>query len=124
MISHTMTQGITTLIRESARRLRSARSAKGLTLSQLSERTGGLLSKSRISNYEQGIRRISVEAARDLSEAFGDVTAAYLLCIDESMAFAADEIDLIRSYRAADAEGRASMRQQASDAASRAAKAR
>ena len=38
-------------------RLRAARQARGVSLSQLSALTDGALSKSRISNYEQGLRR-------------------------------------------------------------------
>ena len=46
------------LTREIGERLRYARHSKGLSLGQLSALTGGALSKSRISNYELGIRRI------------------------------------------------------------------
>ena len=38
-------------------RLRAARNAQKLPLSALAARTGGALSRSRISNYEQGLRR-------------------------------------------------------------------
>jgi len=42
-----------------------------LSLSQLAALTDGLYSKSRISNYEQGLRRPSIEAARTLAAALG-----------------------------------------------------
>lgn len=61
-------------------RLRKARHDAGLSPSGASERTGGLLSKSRISNYEQGIRRIGLEEAELIAGATG-VSAAYLLGI-------------------------------------------
>lgn len=65
-----------------ARRLRRARSALRLSLAQLAVRTR-TLNKSRITNYEQGVRRMSIEAARELADALGTVSAAYLLGVDE-----------------------------------------
>ena len=61
-------------------RLRKARHDAGLSLGGVSDRTGGLLSKSRISNYEQGLRRIGLEEAELIAGATG-VSAAYLLGI-------------------------------------------
>ena len=61
-------------------RLRKARHDAGLSLSGVSERTGGLLSRSRISNYEQGLRRIGLEEAELIAGVTG-VSAAYLLGI-------------------------------------------
>ena len=111
------------LTREIGERLRYARHSKGLSLGQLSELTGGALSKSRISNYEQGIRRLSIEAARLLAEAFGTCTPAYLLCVDGAMNLTADEIDLIQTYRQTDAKGQALVRKKAKAEAKRAEKA-
>ncbi len=54
----------TSLSQEIGQRLRHARKFKGLSLNGLSERTGGAISTSRINNYERGIRRLSIEAAR------------------------------------------------------------
>ena len=44
----------------------------------MAERTDGAYSKSRISNYEQGLRRLSVEAAQVVGAALGNVMGAYL----------------------------------------------
>ena len=64
-------------------RLRAERKAQDLSLSDLAERTNGQLSKSRISNYEQGIRRMGLEESRILSEALGTVSPMYLLCLED-----------------------------------------
>ncbi|KAA6186925.1 helix-turn-helix transcriptional regulator [Thiohalocapsa marina] len=87
-------------------RLRSIRNDRGLSLSQLSDLTGGAFSKSRISNYEQGIRRLSLEGAQVLADALGAVTAAYLLCVDEDPTLSPDEQRLITYYRQADGRGK------------------
>jgi transcriptional regulator with XRE-family HTH domain len=87
-------------------RLRAARHARGISLQALSDLTGGTLSKSRISNYEQGIRRLSVEAARVLAEALGTVSPAYLLCVDDGETKSPEEMQLLQRYRAADAGGK------------------
>lgn len=110
------------LTREIGERLRYTRTCAGLSLSQLSELTGGTLSKSRISNYEQGLRRLSIEAARGLAEALGNVTPAYLMCLDDPMNLSADEIDLLKTYRATDAMGQALVRKKAESEAKRTAK--
>lgn len=49
--------------KEAGRRLREARNNLNLTLEELSARVGKLLSPSRLSNYEQGIRMIGVKEA-------------------------------------------------------------
>jgi transcriptional regulator with XRE-family HTH domain len=87
-------------------RLRAARQDRGLSLSGLAEETGGHYSKSRISNYEQGLRRMSVEAALALAEALGNVSAAHLLCVEEDATAARnpDEIRLLTAFRAKDQE--------------------
>jgi transcriptional regulator with XRE-family HTH domain len=64
-------------------RLRAERKAQDLSLADLSERTNGQLSKSRISNYEQGIRRMGLEESRILSEALGTASPMYLLCLED-----------------------------------------
>jgi len=114
------TESETALTREIGERLRYARHSKGLSLGQLSELTGGTLSKSRISNYELGIRRMSVEAARLLAEALGTCTPAFLLCVEDHLNLTADEIDLIQTYRQTDAKGRALVRKKANGEAKRA----
>ena len=101
-----MSQEPPSLNRRIGDRLRAARQAQGLSLAQLSERTGGLLTKSRISNYEQGIRRVSLEAAHTLAEALGSVTAAYLLCIEDGNLLSDDEHRLVQSFRRSDRRGK------------------
>jgi transcriptional regulator with XRE-family HTH domain len=98
-------------------RLRAARHDQGLSLMQLSERTGGSLSKSRISNYEQGIRRMGLEEAKALSAALGSVTPAYLLCLDDDGLLSEQEQTLLGHFRAADARGRKALLKNAAEAA-------
>ena len=83
-------------------RLRAARSATGWSLTELSQRTGGRLSKSRISNYELGLRRLPIEGAESLAEALGTVSAAHLLCLDDDCAADPAEAELLHTYRALD----------------------
>lgn len=90
------------LTRQIGQRLRAERHALGLSLSQVSERTGATLSKSRISNYEQGIRRMGLEEARLLAEALGTVSPMYLLCLEDER-----ELENVRRcFLGSDAEGR------------------
>jgi transcriptional regulator with XRE-family HTH domain len=86
-------------------RLREARRAQGLSLAELARRTNDL-SKSRISNYEQGIRRMGIEEAQVLSTALGTVTATYLLCLDDNGLISGPERDLLEYYRQADSRGK------------------
>lgn len=90
---------------EIGQRLRAARHGQKLSLAQLSARTNGL-SKSRISNYEQGLRRMGIEEAIELSQALGGVTPAYLLCIEGDSALDAEEWQLINGFRSTDERGR------------------
>lgn len=92
---------------EIGQRLRGARQAQGLSLAQLAERTGNSLSKSRISNYEQGIRRMGIEQAQTLAEALGTVSPVYLLCLDDSAPeLSQEEQRLLGNFRTADPTGR------------------
>jgi transcriptional regulator with XRE-family HTH domain len=92
---------------EIGQRLREARKAQSLSLAQLSERTGGTLSKSRISNYEQGIRRMGIEQALILAEALGTISAIHLLCLDDNKPqLSQQEQRLIGHFRATDDTGR------------------
>lgn len=103
------------LTQQMGERIRAARLAAELSLSQLSEATGGKLSKSRISNYEQGIRRVGVEEASELARALGTVTPGYLLCLDEPSIMSADELALLKDYRGTDTAGRKRLRSQAKE---------
>lgn len=87
-------------------RLRAERLRRGWSLNDLSSRTNGRLSKSRISNYEQGIRRMGLEAAEQLAEALETVTPAWLLVLDEEPPLSDDELGLVRTFRAMDLDHR------------------
>jgi transcriptional regulator with XRE-family HTH domain len=93
------------LTKKIGQRLREARQAQRLSLAELAARTKSL-SKSRISNYEQGIRRMGLEEAQVLAAALGTVTPIYLLCLDENDPLSASERDLVELYRVADPRGK------------------
>ncbi len=89
-----------------AQRLRQARKGRRWSLNDLAERTGGILSKSPISNDEQGIRRPGNEEAIMLAQALGAISPTWLLCLDEAPSPLNErEEALIRAYRIADARG-------------------
>jgi transcriptional regulator with XRE-family HTH domain len=77
-----------------------------LSLSQLAEKTGKKLSKSRISNYEQGNRRMGIEQAVMLAQALGEVSPIYLLCLEGGDALMGDERELLRLFRRIDRRGK------------------
>ena len=64
---------------------------------------------------------MSIEVARMLADAFGTVSAAYLLCLDDPMHLTPDEIELIRKYRDTDGKGRALIARKAQAEVERAA---
>jgi transcriptional regulator with XRE-family HTH domain len=98
------------LSRAIGQRLRAARKGRGKSLQALSEATGGALATSRISNYELGTRRLSLEAAQILAEALGNVSAAYLLCLESpEQPSSPAEVELLAYYRATDDPGRAAI---------------
>ncbi|MBK1631666.1 hypothetical protein CKO31_13105 [Thiohalocapsa halophila] len=103
-----MTDSEHELTREIGQRLRAARHERGLSLAQLAALTNGLYSKSRISNYEQGLRRPSIEAARTLADALVIVNAAELLGVEggEDNALSAEEMRLLDAFRRADVDWR------------------
>ncbi|MBK1631773.1 hypothetical protein CKO31_13710 [Thiohalocapsa halophila] len=103
-----MTDSEHELTREIGQRLRAARHERGLSLSELAALTDGLYSKSRISNYEQGLRRPSIEAAQVLAEALVIVSAAQLLGVEggEGNALSAEEMRLLDAFRRVDADWR------------------
>ena len=77
-------------------RLRQARHAQRLSLGALSDLTGGALIKSRVSNYEEGIRRLGIEEAEVLAAAFGTVSPTYLLCLNDEGFVSEEERTLLR----------------------------
>lgn len=93
--------------KEAGRRLKAARLDKKLTLQELSKRVGGLLSASRLGNYEQGTRMIGVRESLALHSVLG-VQPAHLLCVDvEDGEMTPQEIELLRNYRALPEKDRA-----------------
>ena len=80
--------------------------ALGFSIAEPSARTGGRLSKSRISNYEQGIRRLGLEKAQILAKAHGTVSAVNLLCLDDEEFLTNQERNLPRRFRRTDEKGR------------------
>lgn len=82
---------------EIGRRIKEAREKKGLSLEQLSKATGGKLSKSRIGNYEQGIRMPGPAEANTLAVVLG-VDAAHLMCLQQ--VFSSQAIELMRNWSA------------------------
>ena len=88
-------------------RLRTERHRRKLSLSQLAALTDDILGKSRISNYEQGIRRMGLEESVILGRALGDVSPAYLLCLDDSDPLTDEDHHLLALFRASDKRGRA-----------------
>ena len=64
-----MTPGEQDLTTKIGLRLRSVRNSQKLSLEALSDRTDGLLCKSRIGNCEQGTRHLGIEEARMLAKA-------------------------------------------------------
>jgi len=94
------------LRKKTARRLAYARRRKHLTLLALAKLTNGRISKSRISNYEQGIRTMPTHVACILAEALGDVSAAYLLGLMETPSLNSDAELLLDAYQKSGTEGR------------------
>ena len=91
-------------------RLRALRHERQLSLQQLADLTHGSLSKSRISNYEQGIRRLGIEPAQTLANALSGVSAAYLLCLDDGEQPPDEhEWELLQAFRKTDQRGRQTM---------------
>jgi transcriptional regulator with XRE-family HTH domain len=50
--------------------------------------TDGAISASRLANYESGLRRPGIEEAEALARALGDVSAAWLLTLEDGSATA------------------------------------
>jgi transcriptional regulator with XRE-family HTH domain len=100
-----MTENHSNLSARIGQRIRAERERRRLSLSQLSEKTDHALSKSRISNYELGVRRLGLEEAQALAAAFEDVSSEYLLCLNDNP-LTNQERELLEYFRRADDEGR------------------
>jgi transcriptional regulator with XRE-family HTH domain len=90
---------------ESGKRLRAARLDRNLELQELSVLTSGILGVSRISNYEQGLRYMSPDAAHLLARAL-NVRASWLMAIDDEDSLTPAERQLMNKFRLTDARGR------------------
>lgn len=85
--------------KEAGKRLKAARLAKGWTLAELSRKVGGLLSPSRLGNYEQGTRMIGIRESLALGSVLG-VQPSHLLCVDGGEGDMTDqEARLLRNFR-------------------------
>jgi transcriptional regulator with XRE-family HTH domain len=82
---------------EIGKRIKESREAMGLTLQELSARLNGVLSASRIGNYEQGTREPGPKEAVLLASKL-NCSAAYLMCLDQDMT--KQEQELLRNFRA------------------------
>lgn len=87
--------------KEGGRRLQAARADRRWSQKELSRQTGGVLSSSRIGNYEAGIRQMKSKEALVLGKALG-VEPSYLLCIDgeDGGEMTQQEQLLLRNFRA------------------------
>jgi transcriptional regulator with XRE-family HTH domain len=85
-------------------RIKALRQARRLTLQDVSDGTKGVVSPSQLSNFEQGIRMVSVDAAKALAQVLGTLPEYLLTLIDQEPD--ADEITLIELYRACDERGK------------------
>jgi hypothetical protein len=73
-MEHTRTQRI-------GARIGQARFEHGWTLEDLSKHTCHAITRSRLANYENGLRRPNIEEAEALAAILGDVSAAWLLTL-------------------------------------------
>lgn len=67
--------------KEVGRRILESRKAKGLTLKELGELTGGLR-QTRLTNWEQGTRTPGIEEIKQLAQALA-VSPAFLMCLSD-----------------------------------------
>lgn len=89
------------------RRIKALREQANLSLSELSKRTNDVLSKSRISNWEQQRRMPGPEEAEILAGALG-TSAAHVMCLDDGAPILnREEAELVTAYRALPSNERA-----------------
>jgi transcriptional regulator with XRE-family HTH domain len=82
------------------RRVRELRRNADLSLEEVVTATNGLMSKSQISNYEQGLRLPGPAEAVLLAKALHS-SPAHILCLDNDVpVLSPDEVKLLRSFRA------------------------
>jgi transcriptional regulator with XRE-family HTH domain len=90
---------------ETGRRLKEARLKRKLKLREVCEQIPGL-EKTTLSNWENGIRLVSIEDAKKLAEVY-KVSAAYLLTLEDAQT--QKEKVLLEYYRACDERGQATV---------------
>jgi len=83
-------------------RLRNSRLQRGLLMKDLtnlmSKHWDNVENVSRLQGYENGTRKMPVTAARQLAEAL-NVSAAYLLCVDDTLGLSADDMLVLARYK-------------------------
>lgn len=80
-------------------RIKNARKGAKLTLAGLAVKTDGVLTASRISNYEQGTRLPGPREIKILGRALS-TSPAHLMCLDEEEGeMTPDELQLLSSWR-------------------------
>lgn len=84
-----------TLKERIGQRIKAARRRRGWSLRALPEQSVGTLGRARLGNDEDGRSRPSVAVALALAEVFGDVSPAWLLCLDDCRPLSATERRLI-----------------------------
>ncbi len=72
-------------------RLAATRKRHGWTIQELSDHTNGAISRSRLANFEAGLRRPDIEVVEILADTFGDVSAAWLLTLENGPDSTAEE---------------------------------
>lgn len=86
--------------RRIGQRIQELRNLKGWSLSKLAVQTSDRLTKSQVSNYEQGARMPGPEEATVIGEALGE-SPAHILCLDDEMpVLSKTEAKLIQDLRA------------------------
>jgi transcriptional regulator with XRE-family HTH domain len=86
--------------KESGRRIRELREGKGWSLKDLSLRTKEVLSRTRIQNYESGLRMVGPSEAVILAHALSS-RPAYIMAVDDTqLPISQQEEKLIRNWRA------------------------
>ncbi len=63
-------------------RIAETRKRHGWSIQELSDHTNGAISRSRLANFEAGLRRPDIELVEILADVFGDVSAAWLLTLE------------------------------------------
>lgn len=86
--------------RECGKRLKKAREERGWKMHELSDATGGVISVSRINNYEHGARMPGPSEAVLLAKALGKRPAYFLGVDDMQMVISVLEESLVRNWRA------------------------